>query len=228
MPEKILIVEDEKSIAEILQYNLEEDGFHVIVANDGADALRLAFSKLPDLILLDLMLPRIDGYSVCRRIRDKMDVPIIMLTAREAEVDKVLGLELGADDYVTKPFSMRELLARIRAALRRVKMQDKTSVVLICGDISLEPARMECKKKGREIELTYLEFNLLLFLLNNEGYVFSRDKLLEEVWGYDYLGDARTVDVTIRRLREKIEDDPGNPIYLCTRRGAGYYLRRPS
>ncbi|MEW5919506.1 MAG: response regulator [Bacillota bacterium] len=228
MPEKILVVDDEKPIAEILQYNLEEEGFHVLVAHDGEEALRLAFAARPDLILLDIMLPYIDGFSLCRKIRDKMDVPIIMLTARETEVDKVLGLELGADDYVTKPFSMRELLARVRAALRRVKMQDKVPALLTCGEISLDPDRMECKKGDRAIDLTYREFNLMIFLMNHAGYVFSREKLLQEVWGYDYLGDERTVDVTVRRLREKIEDDPGNPLYLCTRRGAGYYLRRPS
>ncbi len=228
MAPKILVVDDEKPIAEILQYNLEEEGFHVLLAYEGEEALRLAFSEQPDLILLDIMLPYIDGFTLCRKIREKMDVPIIMLTAKETEVDKVLGLELGADDYVTKPFSMRELLARVRAALRRVKMQEKDTAVLSCGELSLDSARMECKKGERVIELTYREFKMLAFLMSHAGYVFSREKLLQEVWGYDYFGDERTVDVTVRRLREKIEDDPGNPRYLCTRRGAGYYLRRPS
>lgn len=227
MKTKVLVVDDEKPIAEILQYNLEEEGFAVLVAYDGEEALRLAFQERPDIILLDIMLPRLDGFSVCRQIRQKMDIPIIMLTARETEIDKVLGLELGADDYVTKPFSIRELLARVKAALRRVKMQEKDPVHLTCGDLTLNPGKMQLKKSGKQIELTYREFTLLSFLLKNIGYVFSREKLLEKVWGYDYIGDPRTVDVTVRRLREKIEDDPGSPVYLCTRRGAGYYLRRP-
>ncbi len=226
--EKILVVDDEKPIADILQYNLEEEGFRVLVAYDGEEALRLAFEERPSLILLDIMLPYIDGFSLCRQIRNKLDVPIIMLTAKETEVDKVLGLELGADDYVTKPFSMRELLARVKATLRRIQMQDKPSDLLTCGELSLYMSRMECKKGDRVIDLTYREFNLMAFLLNHAGFVFSREKLLQEVWGYDYYGDERTVDVTIRRLREKIEDNPGNPDYLCTKRGAGYYLRRQS
>lgn len=225
MKEKILVVDDEKPIAEIIRYNLEEEGFDVLVAFDGVEALRLAFEEKPALILLDIMLPRIDGFSVCRRIRQKMDVPIIMLTARESEIDKVMGLELGADDYVTKPFSARELIARIKAALRRVKMQDASSQELTCGELTLDSGKMQVKKGDRRIELTYLEFKLLEFLLQNVGYVFTREKLLERVWGFDYTGDIRTVDVTIRRLREKIEDDAGNPVYLCTKRGAGYYLR---
>jgi two-component system response regulator VicR len=224
---KVLVVDDEKPIAEILKYNLEEEGFAVLVAYDGEEALRLAFQEQPDIILLDIMLPRMDGFSVCRQIRQKLDIPIIMLTARETEIDKVLGLELGADDYVTKPFSIRELLARIKATLRRVKMQEKDPERLTCGELTLDLGKMELKKGDRQIELTYREFTLLSFLLKNTGYVFSREKLLEEVWGYDYIGDERTVDVTVRRLREKIEDDPGSPLYLCTRRGAGYYLRRP-
>jgi two-component system response regulator VicR len=224
---KVLVVDDEKPIAEILKYNLEEEGFAVLVAYDGEEALQLAFQEQPALILLDIMLPRMDGFSVCRQIRRKLDIPIIMLTARETEFDKVLGLELGADDYVTKPFSIRELLARIKATLRRVKMQEKEPKVITCGQLTLDSGKMELKKDNRQIELTYREFTLLSFLLKNVGYVFSREKLLKEVWGYDYSGDVRTVDVTVRRLREKIEDDPGNPLYLLTRRGAGYYLRRP-
>lgn len=227
MKEKVLVVDDEKPIAEILKYNLEKEGFEVLVAYDGEEALRLAFAGKPDIILLDIMLPRLDGFSVCRQIRQKLDIPIIMLTARETEVDKVLGLELGADDYVTKPFSIRELLARIKAVLRRIKMQEKDPEQLTCGALTLDLGKMELKKGKRQVELTHREFTLLSFLLKHIGYVFSREKLLEEVWGYDYIGDVRTVDVTVRRLREKIEDDPGNPSYLCTRRGAGYYLRRP-
>lgn len=224
---KILIVDDEKPIADILKYNLEEEGFKVLVAYDGEEALRLAFMEQPDIILLDIMLPLIDGFSVCKKIRQKMNVPIIMLTAKETEVDKVLGLELGADDYVTKPFSVRELIARIKAMLRRVKMQNNPQEILGCGKLTLDLGKMECKKGDKKIELTYREFTVLAFLLKNAGYVFSRGKLLDEVWGYDFIGDVRTVDVTVRRLREKIEDDPGNPAYLCTKRGAGYYLRRP-
>lgn len=227
MTEKILVVDDEKPIADILQYNLEEEGYRVLVAYDGNEALRLAFNESPDLILLDIMLPYVDGFTLCRQFRNKMDVPIIMLTAKETEVDKVLGLELGADDYVTKPFSMREVLARIKATLRRVKMKDNPSIVLTCGELLLDTAKMECKKGAQTIELTSREFSLLAFLLNHAGIVFSREKLLQEIWGYDYFGDERTVDVSVRRLREKIEDDPGNPAYLCTKRGAGYYLRRP-
>ena len=227
MKGKVLVIDDEKPIAEILKYNLENEGFSVLVAYDGEEALRLAFLEKPDIILLDIMLPRIDGFSVCKQIRQKLDVPIIMLTARESEIDKIMGLELGADDYVTKPFSIRELIARIKATLRRVKMQKKTPEIIICGELVLDLGKMELKKGQRHIELTYREFNLMAFLMKNAGYVFSREKLLEEVWGYDYIGDVRTVDVAVRRLREKIEDDPGNPYYLCTKRGAGYYLRRP-
>jgi two-component system response regulator VicR len=182
----------------------------------------------PDLIVLDIMLPRIDGFSVCKQIRQKLDVPIIMLTAREGEMDKVMGLEFGADDYVTKPFSGRELMARIKALLRRVRMHENPSRKLICGVLVLDPDKMEVRKGEERIELTYREFTLLEFLLRNIGYVFTREKLLEKVWGFDYAGDLRTVDVTIRRLREKIEDDAGNPLYLCTKRGAGYYLRETS
>ncbi len=226
MKEKIMIIDDEQPIAEILQYNLEQEGFRVLGAYDGESAIRLAFAEKPDLILLDIMLPRIDGFNVCREIRQKLDVPIIMLSAREAEGDKVLGLELGADDYVTKPFSARELIARIKATLRRSHLQKKSKKILICGDLKLDLDEMLLNKKGVEIKLTFREFSLLAYLLKNAGHVFSREKLLEEVWGFDYLGEERTVDVTIRRLREKIEDNPGNPSYICTRRGVGYYLRR--
>ena len=226
MKEKILVVDDEKPIAEIIRYNLEEEGYLVLVAFDGVEALRIAFEEKPDLILLDIMLPRIDGFSVCKQVRQKLDVPIIMLTAREGEIDKIMGLESGADDYVTKPFSSRELMARVKAILRRVKMQENPSRELACGELTLDPGKMEVRKGERRIELTYREFTLLKFLLRNADYVFSREQLLENVWGFDYEGDLRTVDVTIRRLREKIEDDAGNPLYLCTRRGAGYYLRR--
>ncbi len=227
MNEKILVIDDEQPIADILQYNLEQEGFRVLVAYDGENAIRLAFEEKPDLILLDIMLPRIDGFNVCRTIRQKLDVPIIMVSAREAEVDKVQGLELGADDYVTKPFSARELIARIKATLRRSKVQRKSTKNLVCGALKLDLDRMVLSKNGVEVDLTYREFGLLAYLLENLGYVFSREKLLEAVWGFDYFGDERTVDVTIRRLREKIEDDPGSPSYICTKRGVGYYFRRP-
>ncbi len=227
MNEKILIIDDEQPIADILQYNLEQEGFRVLVAYDGENAIRLAFEERPDLILLDIMLPRIDGFNVCRTIRQKLDVPIIMLSAREAEVDKIQGLELGADDYVTKPFSARELIARIKATLRRSKVQRKPTKTLVSGALRMDLDRMTLSKNGLEVDLTYREFGLMAYLLENAGYVFSREKLLEAVWGFDYLGDERTVDVTIRRLREKIEDDPGTPTYICTKRGVGYYLRRP-
>ena len=224
---KVLVVDDERPIAEILKYNLEKEGFGVLVAYDGEEALRLAFQERPDIILLDIMLPSLDGFSVCKQIRQEMDVPIIMLTARETEIDKIMGLEIGADDYVTKPFSIRELMARVKATLRRVQMQKKTPELLTCGDLTLDLGKMELKKGENRIELTYREFNLMAFLIKNAGYVFSREKLLEEVWDYEFIGDLRTVDVTIRRLREKVEADPGNPYYLCTKRGVGYYLRRP-
>ena len=226
--DKILVVDDEKPLAEILKYNLEEEGYHVLVAYDGETAMQLAFSENPELILLDIMLPRIDGFDLCKRLREELDVPIIMLTAKEAETDKVLGLELGADDYITKPFSSRELVARIKATLRRVKMGEKAPDRLYCGELTVDLGSMELKKGEQLIELTHREFNLLVFLLKNAGHVFNREVLLEKVWGYDYFGDARTVDVTIRRLREKIEDDPANPSYIFTKRGAGYYIRRPS
>ncbi len=227
MSEKILVIDDEQPLAEILQYNLEEAGFRVLVAHDGETAIRLAYAEKPDLVLLDIMLPRIDGFDVCREIRRKLDVPIIMLSAREAEADKVLGLELGADDYVTKPFSARELIARIKATLRRSQVQHGSKNILVCGELKLDLDRMILSKLGAEIELTSREFTLLAYMLKNLGRVFSREKLLEAVWGLDYYGDERTVDVTIRRLREKIEDHPSNPGYICTKRGTGYYLRRP-
>lgn len=227
MQDKILVVDDERPIVDIVKYNLEEEGFTVISAYDGEEALRLAFAEKPQLIILDIMMPGYDGFDVCRKIREKMNVPIIMLTAREAEIDKVLGLELGADDYVTKPFSNRELVARVKAALRRLRMQEEPPQLLVCGDLKLSPATMEVWKKDQKVELTHKEFSLLYFLLRHHGFVFSRKKLLQEVWDYDYYGDERTVDVTVRRLREKIEENPGKPLYLHTKRGVGYYLRRP-
>jgi two-component system, OmpR family, response regulator VicR len=230
MPKKILVVDDERPIAEILKYNLEEEGFRVVLAGNGEEALQKVADESPDLVILDIMMPLKDGYTACREIRARSPIPIIMVTAREDEVDKVLGLELGADDYVTKPFSAREVVARVKAALRRVDMgkaQVRKAPRLQCGRLVLDPEQAEVTKDGVSVNLTYREFALLQFFLTHPGHVFSRERLLEKVWGYDYAGDERTVDVTIRRIREKIEDDPASPAYICTRRGLGYYLRRP-
>jgi len=224
---KILIVDDEEPIAEILQYNLEKEGFSVIIAGDGHEAVKTAFMEFPDLIILDIMLPGKDGFAVCREIRSRMNVPIIMLTARDDEIDKVLGLELGADDYVTKPFSAREVIARVRATLRRVKGQEMGKMdVLKTERIVLNKDQMTVLKDGKLLELTNKEFSLLQYLMQNPGQVFTRSHILDAVWGYDYVGDERTVDVTIRRLRERLEDDPSSPTFILTRRGVGYYFRR--
>ncbi|HOC07185.1 MAG: response regulator YycF [Bacillota bacterium] len=223
---KILIVEDEKPIADILEYNLEKEGYEVRAVYRGDEAVEAATEFMPDLILLDIMLPGIDGLSVCRQVRQHMDCPIIMLTAKDAEIDKVLGLELGADDYVTKPFSTRELLARIKAQLRgrafAVKEKQASQ-----AESSLEIDRdfFTVKRKGKVIDLTQREFELLDFMASHPGKIFSREELLKKVWGYDYYGDVRTVDVTIRRLRVKIEENPGNPQYILSRRGLGYYFK---
>jgi two-component system response regulator VicR len=228
MAEKILVVDDEEPIADILEFNLKKDGYQVELAFDGEQALAKAQSFQPDLVVLDIMLPKLDGWQVCQRLRQHSTVPIIMLTAKDEETDKVLGLELGADDYVTKPFSPRELLARIRALLRRVqsyKIQDGNMVQLSFGDLSIDLESYEVQKRDQVIDLTVREFELLKFLALSPGRVFSRETLLEKVWGYDFYGDIRTVDVTVRRLREKIEDDPGNPVYVQTKRGIGYYFR---
>ncbi|MBS3898200.1 MAG: response regulator transcription factor [Dethiobacter sp.] len=226
---KILVVDDEKPIAEILRYNLEQEGFTVIVTYDGEQAVRQTKMQQPDLILLDIMLPKLDGFAACREIRRISNVPVIMLTAKDTELDKVLGLELGADDYVTKPFSAREVVARVKAQLRRNQSKELVAAELIfCHDLQVDTGRMEVLKAGRVIDLTYREYLLLVYLMDNAGYVISREKLLSEVWGYDFYGDERTVDVAIRRLREKIEEDPSQPRYIRTRRGAGYFIRRES
>lgn len=230
---KILVVEDEKSISDIIKYNLEKEGFIVYTSYDGEDALAKQTAHDPDLVLLDVMLPKIDGFTVCKKIREKNTVPIIMLTAKEEEVDKVLGLELGADDYMTKPFGMRELLARIKANIRRATLTlgpdiDKAEAnVREFGNLTIDLNRYEIRKNGEILELTLREFELLRYLAERENKVFSREQLLEEVWGYEYYGDIRTVDVTVRRLREKLEDDSSNPRYIMTKRGIGYYFRRP-
>ena len=227
MGQKILIVDDEKNIVDILRFNLEKEGYSIIEAYDGETGLELAMNENPDLVLLDLMLPKMDGFTVCRKIRESSGVPIIMLTAKEEEVDKVLGLELGADDYITKPFSQRELMARIKANLRRISMNDSTGSsgnVIKCGDLTIDVDRYEVKRNDTVIELTLREFELVRFLAANKGQIFSRENLLEKVWGYEYYGDVRTVDVTVRRVREKLEPEPGSAKYLLTKRGVGYYF----
>jgi two-component system response regulator VicR len=233
MDKKILVVDDEKPIADILQFNLKKEGFDVHCAYDGNDAIKLVEELQPDLILLDIMLPQQDGMEVCREVRKKYDMPIIMLTAKDSEIDKVLGLELGADDYVTKPFSTRELIARVKANLRRQKHaanqqedNEETNEIAI-GNLVIHPDSYMVSKRGETIELTHREFELLFYLAKHIGQVMTREHLLQTVWGYDYYGDVRTVDVTVRRLREKIEDNPSHPAWIVTRRGVGYYLRHP-
>ncbi|MBR5218120.1 MAG: response regulator transcription factor [Clostridia bacterium] len=228
MQRLILVVDDERPIVDILRFNLEKEGYKVIEALDGAEGLNLALTKEPDLILLDVMLPRMDGFEVCRKVREKSGVPILMLTAREEEVDKVLGLEMGADDYITKPFGIRELLARVKANLRRTAAAEENvdSEIIRIGDLAINQSRYEVEKRGEVIDLTLREFELIKFLAQQRGKIFSRESLLEKVWGYEYYGDVRTVDVTVRRLREKIEDDPGNPVYVLTKRGVGYYVKK--
>ncbi|WP_308661132.1 response regulator [Alicyclobacillus sp. SP_1] len=228
---KIMVVEDEAPISKILRFALEREGYVVVSAEDGDRAVQLARDETPDLVLLDLMLPEKDGFEVCRELRSFTGVPIIMLTARDAEVDKILGLELGADDYVTKPFSTRELIARVKATLRRVELerdvQEKSDDSLLnLHDIVIDLAHYEVRKQGHAVPLTHREFQLLAFLASRPGLVYTREQLLSEVWGMDYMGDERTVDVTVRRLREKLEVDPSNPEYVLTRRGVGYYARR--
>jgi two-component system, OmpR family, response regulator VicR len=227
----ILVVDDEKPIADILQFNLQKEGYKVVCAYDGQMAVEKVEEVKPDLILLDIMLPLKDGMEVCREVRKKYDMPIIMLTAKDSEIDKVLGLELGADDYVTKPFSTRELLARVKANLRRnnVKAEaaDDDSSEITIGPLVIHPNAYVVSKRGDTIELTHREFELLHYLARHIGQVLTREHLLQTVWGYDYFGDVRTVDVTVRRLREKIEDSPSQPTWIVTRRGVGYYLRSP-
>jgi two-component system response regulator VicR len=229
MGKKVLVVDDEKSISDILCYNLEKEGYEVSVAFDGEEGLQKAYNIEPDLILLDIMLPKMDGFQVCKKIRERSNTPILMLTAKEEEVDKVLGLELGADDYITKPFSMRELLARVKANIRRVNttLYNENNNVVDLGDLSIDLNKYEVKKGTEVIDLTLREFELLKYLATQEDIVFTREQLLEDVWGYEYYGDIRTVDVTIRRLREKVEDNSSNPKYILTKRGVGYYFRRP-
>ncbi|UUV98203.1 response regulator YycF [Vagococcus luciliae] len=229
---KILVVDDEKPISDIVKFNLTKEGYEVFTAFDGEEAVEMVDEVNPDLIILDLMLPKKDGLEVCRDVRKKYDTPIIMVTAKDSEIDKVLGLELGADDYVTKPFSNRELVARVKANLRRhdnttSKTEEIQNNELTIGALTIHPDAYVVSKRGETIELTHREFELLHYLAKHIGQVMTREHLLQTVWGYDYFGDVRTVDVTVRRLREKIEDNASHPNWLITRRGVGYYLRNP-
>ncbi len=230
MNKKILVVDDEKPISDIIKFNLVKEGFNVEVAYDGDEALKLVYQYQPDLILLDVMLPKLDGFQVCRKVRESFSIPIIMLTAKEEEVDKVLGLELGADDYITKPFGMRELIARVKANLRRVDLNVEVPAdannIITSSNLIIDLDRYEVKKDETIIELTLREFELLKFLATRENQIFTREQLLKDVWGYEYFGDIRTVDVTVRRLREKVEDDSSSPKFIMTKRGVGYYFRR--
>ena len=238
----ILIVDDEKMILNLLSCNLIKEGYNVIEATDGMEAISIAQEKRPDLILLDVMLPKLDGLSVCKRIKNMMNIPILMVTAKDEELDKIVGLELGADDYITKPFSIRELLARVKANLRKadvianVKREEKeikkieetpelkrTNIIKV-GVLTLDLYRFEVMVNDRIVDLTLREFEVLKFLASDPGQVITRETLLEKVWGYEYYGDIRTVDVTVRRIREKIEKDTSNPKILITKRGVGYYI----
>ncbi len=233
----ILIVDDEQPIVDILVYNLKKEGYNTIEASDGITAVNMALEEKPDLILLDIMLPKLDGLSVCKRIKNSLNVPILMLTAKDAEIDKILGLELGADDYITKPFSVRELVARVKANLRKVEAVSNTQQMreytsedkkkeskIVVGDLELDLDKFEVKVRGDIIDLTLREFEVLKFLASQPEQVVTRETLLEKVWGYEYYGDIRTVDVTVRRIREKIEKDTSTPKILITKRGVGYYI----
>jgi len=229
MDKLILVIEDEAPIVEILKFNLEKSGYRVLTAFDGEEGYRLAIGEKPDLILLDVMLPKMDGFEVCKKVREKQSTPIIMLTARDEEVDKVLGLELGADDYCTKPFSVRELMARVKANIRRTSADapsGENGDTITFLNLTINPSRYEVTKEGTVIDLTLREFELLKFLAIQPGQIFTRETLLEKVWGYEYFGDVRTVDVTVRRLREKVEDNPASPNFIMTKRGVGYYFNK--
>ncbi|MBO5413029.1 MAG: response regulator transcription factor [Clostridia bacterium] len=231
----ILIVDDEKPIVDILVYNLQKEGYNTIDANDGVEAVDIALDKKPDLILLDIMLPKMDGLTVCKKIKASLNVPILMLTAKGEEIDKILGLELGADDYITKPFSVRELMARIKANLRKQEVnllpqeekekEKPETKKIVVGRLALDLDKFEAKIDGKVIDLTLREFEVLKFLAMQQGQVVTRELLLEKVWGYEYYGDIRTVDVTVRRIRGKIEKDTANPDILVTKRGVGYYIK---
>lgn len=230
---KILIVDDEKPISDIIKFNLSKEGYNVVTAFDGREALTVFEQEKPDLMILDLMLPELDGLEVAKEVRKTSHLPIIMLSAEDSEFDKVIGLEIGADDYMTKPFSNRELLARVKAQLRRTEKIETAAAEekvagksrLVIGQLEILPDAFVAQKYGKEVELTHREFELLYHLATHMGQVMTREHLLETVWGYDYFGDVRTVDVTIRRLREKIEDQPSRPEYILTRRGVGYFMK---
>jgi DNA-binding response OmpR family regulator len=230
MAEKILVVDDEVSLQETLAYNLRKQGYDVVVVGDGVAALQAARKEHPDLILLDLMLPGMDGLEVCRILRQEMNTPVIMLTARDDEIDRVVGLEVGGDDYLTKPFSMRELLARVKAMLRRVRLikeevtpdVPQPSTQLVFNELVIDQERREVRLENKPLALKPKEYELLLYFASHQGRAINRETILEQVWGWDYIGESRTVDVHVRWLREKIEKDPTYPVRLVTVRGAGY------
>ena len=231
MSRTVLIVDDEKAIVDILEYNLKKDGYDTLKAYDGTEGLRMIREENPDLVLLDVMLPEMDGFEVCRTVRaDGNNVPVIMITAREEETDKVFGLENGADDYITKPFSMRELLARVKVNMRRTAMPVQQSAsegeILRVRDLEIDIRRHIVMRRGEELDLTEREYEMLCYLAKEPGKVISRQELMRAVWQYEYLGDLRTVDVAVRRLREKLETNPAEPGYVMTKRGAGYYFSR--
>lgn len=235
---KVLVVDDEQSIIDVLVYNLKKEGYETIEATDGITAVNIALEQKPDLMLLDIMLPKLDGLSVCKRVKNHLNIPILMLTAKDAEIDKIVGLELGADDYITKPFSVRELMARVKANLRKNEISNipkeaisdtmesngKKENVIKVNDLELDLDRFEVRVRDEIIDLTLREFEVLKFLATQPGQVVTRETLLEKVWGYEYYGDIRTVDVTVRRIREKIEKDTSSPKILITKRGVGYYI----
>ena len=236
---KVLVVDDEQAIIDVLVYNLKKEGYETIEATDGVSAVNIALEQKPDLMLLDIMLPKMDGLTVCKRVKNYLNIPILMLTAKDAEIDKIVGLELGADDYITKPFSVRELMARVKANLRKNELANipkeavtetiqnvevKKDNIIKVDDLELDLDRFEVKVRNEIIDLTLREFEVLKFLAMQPGQVITRETLLEKVWGYEDYGDIRTVDVTVRRIREKIEKDTSNPKILITKRGVGYYI----
>ena len=226
MPKKVLIVEDEKAISDIIMFNLKREGYEVMQALTGTDGLNMALSENPDIVLLDIMLPEMDGFQVLEKIREVSEVPVIMVTAREEEMDKVLGLETGADDYVTKPFSMVELIARVKANTRRqVAPAKKAETTVTIGDITIDTDSQSVMKNNETLDLTQREYEIMVYFAKNPTKVISREELMEKVWNFEYYGDLRTVDVTVRRLREKIETNPAEPEYILTRRGAGYMFK---